>query len=64
MSWPAHAPSPVLYVAEPPARYLPQPPLVVDCSALAGILFQEPWLEQARGRLAGHSSSGGVGRFS
>ena len=55
MSWPAHAPSPVLYVAEPPARYLPQPPLVVDCSALAGILFQEPWLEQARGRLAGRS---------
>jgi predicted nucleic acid-binding protein len=55
MNWPAHAPSPVLYVAEPPARYLTQPPLVVDCSAVAGILFQEPWLEQARDRLAGRS---------
>jgi predicted nucleic acid-binding protein len=55
MSWPSHSPAQTLYVAEPPARYLPQPPLVVDCSALAGILFQEPTQEQARARLAGRS---------
>ena len=28
--------------------------MVVDCSALAGVLFQEPWLDQALERLAGH----------
>ena len=55
MNWPPQAPAPVLYVAEPPARYLPQPPLVVDCSALAGILFQEPTQDEARARLAGRS---------
>lgn len=55
MSWPSHSPAQTLYVAEPPARYLPQPPLVVDCSALAGVLFQEPTQEQARARLAGRS---------
>lgn len=53
--WPPAPPSRVLYVAEPPARYLPQPPLVVDCSALAGLLFQEPTQDQARARLAGRS---------
>lgn len=55
MSWPAAPAAPVLYVAEPPARYLPQPPLVVDCSALAGILFQEAWQEQAKAQLSGRS---------
>lgn len=45
---------PVLLVAEPPAQYLPRPPMVVDCSALAGVLFQEPWMDQALQRLAGH----------
>jgi predicted nucleic acid-binding protein len=28
--------------------------MVVDCSALAGVLFQEPWMDQALQRLAGH----------
>lgn len=44
---------PVLHVAEPPPQYLQRPPLVVDCSALAGVLFQEPWMEQALQRLSG-----------
>lgn len=46
--------APVLHLAEPPAQYLLRPPLVVDCSALAGVLFQEPWMEVALQRLAGH----------
>jgi predicted nucleic acid-binding protein len=43
-----------LFVAEPPARYLVQPPVVVDCSTLAGLIFHEPWhalaLDGLRGR--------------
>lgn len=50
----APAVQPVLHVAEPPAQYLPRPPMVVDCSALAGVLFQEPWMDQAVKRLSGH----------
>jgi predicted nucleic acid-binding protein len=46
--------APVLFVAEPPPQYLPRPPMVVDCSALAGVLFQEPWMDQAVQRLSGH----------
>lgn len=42
-----------LFVAEPPAHYLHAPPVVVDCSALAGILFQEPWADAAAQRLDG-----------
>lgn len=42
-----------LYVAEPPAAYLVRPPMVVDCSAICGILFDEPWREQAMTRIAG-----------
>lgn len=36
-----------LFVAEPPARYLLPTPIVVDCSVLAGVLFQESWYETA-----------------
>lgn len=36
-----------LHIAEPPAHYQQRPPIVVDCSALAGIVFREPWGEQA-----------------
>ncbi len=36
-----------LHVAEPPAAYLQRRPLVVDCSALGGLLFQEHWQAQA-----------------
>ena len=46
--------APVLFVAEPPPQYLPRPPMVVDCSALAGVLFQEPCMDQAVQRLSGH----------
>lgn len=46
---------PTLYVAEPPARYLPLPPLVVDCSTLAGIVFNEEWRAQALERLEGRA---------
>ncbi len=35
--------SAVLYVAEPPAQYLARLPVVVDCSALAGLIFHEEW---------------------
>ncbi len=42
-----------LYVAEPPAAYLLRPPMVVDCSAICGILFDEPWRAQAMACIAG-----------
>ncbi len=41
-----------LHIAEPPATYLVQSPLVVDCSTIAGVLFQEHWWEQATQRIA------------
>jgi predicted nucleic acid-binding protein len=44
-----------LYVAEPPAAYRVRPPIVVDCSAVCGILFDEPWRSEAMGRIAGMS---------
>ena len=49
------APSRTLYVAEPPAQYLVQPPLVVDCSVLAGVLFQESWQKEALQIMQGRS---------
>ena len=36
-----------LHVAELPAAYLQRRPLVVDCSAISGLLFQEHWQAQA-----------------
>ena len=42
-----------LYVAEPPAHYMVLPPVVVDCSTLAGALFQESWHEKASERIQG-----------
>ncbi len=42
-----------LYVAEPPATYLVTPPLVVDCSLLAAMLFQEPGRADAENRVMG-----------
>lgn len=47
--------TPTLHVAEPPALYRMRPPLVVDCSALAGIVFQESWQPQAQQSIAGHT---------
>ena len=43
------------YVAEPPAQYLERPPVIVDCSALVGILFEEPWQAQASGKIRGRT---------
>jgi predicted nucleic acid-binding protein len=42
-----------LLVAEPPAVWLVRPPVVVDCSALAAWLFQEPEMDQAAAMLSG-----------
>ena len=40
-----------LHVAEPPAQYLVYPPMVVDCSILAGLVFREPSEPQANERI-------------
>lgn len=31
-----------LFVAEPPPKYLIMPPVVIDCSLIAGLIFAEP----------------------
>ena len=41
-----------LYVAEPPPTYQVRPAIVVDCSAVSGILFDEPWRGEAISRIA------------
>ena len=45
--------APALHVAEPPAHYRLRPPLVVDCSVVAGTVFSEPWQAEADAQLAG-----------
>ena len=42
-----------LYLAEPGGRYTRYPPLVVDCSVLAAVLFDEPQREAAALAMAG-----------
>ena len=42
-----------VFVAEPPAAYRLRPPLVVDCSLLAAVLFDDPGRDDALGRMAG-----------
>lgn len=42
-----------LYLAEPPAHYRMRSPIVIDCSALAALLFHEPWQELAAKNIAG-----------
>lgn len=49
------SPTRALYLAEPPQHYLIRPSLVVDCSVLAGLLFQEHWLVQAQARIEGRN---------
>jgi predicted nucleic acid-binding protein len=49
------APAAALLVAEPPAAYRLRPPMVVDCSALSAILFDEPTRDDALARLTGRS---------
>lgn len=42
-----------IYIAEPPAAYRQRPPLVVDCSVLAALLFAEVNRDTAVQRMAG-----------
>lgn len=49
------APAPAFYVAEPPAAFTVRPPMVVDCSALSAVLFDEPARDEALARLIGRS---------
>ena len=46
-------PAEPLYLAEPGGRYTRYPPLVVDCSVLAAVLFDEPQREAAALAMAG-----------
>jgi predicted nucleic acid-binding protein len=46
---------PALVVAEPPAAYLVRSPLVVDCSVLSAVLFEEVMRDDALRQLAGRS---------
>ncbi len=48
----------VLYVAEPPAQYLARPPVVVDCSVVAGFVFREPSMSQAHAKMDGRDLKG------
>ena len=41
----------VLYIAEPPAAYLARQPLVVDCSLISGLVFNEHWQVLAAERI-------------
>ena len=42
----------VLHIAEPPAAYLVRRPLVVDCSVISGLVFNEHWQALASERVA------------
>lgn len=44
---------PALHVAEPPAAYPARPPIVVDCSVLSAVLFEEVTRADALRILAG-----------
>ena len=44
-----------LFLAEPPQHYLVRPPLVLDCSTLAGLIFEEDWQAQALQKIEGFS---------
>ena len=46
---------PVVHVAEPPAAYLGRPPMVVDCSVLIAVLFQEATRDDALRILTGRT---------
>jgi predicted nucleic acid-binding protein len=46
-------PTPALIVAEPRGRYVARAPIVVDCSVIAAILFDEPDRDTALGALTG-----------
>jgi len=46
-------PADALLLAEPAGQYARQPPLVVDCSVLAAVLFDEPQRDAAALAMAG-----------
>lgn len=46
---------PVLHLAEPPSAYLFRPALVVDCSVLSAVLFEEETRDDALRLLTGKS---------
>jgi predicted nucleic acid-binding protein len=48
-------PAPAPRVTEPPVPYLIRPPMVVDCTALSAVLFDEPLRDAALARLVGRS---------
>jgi predicted nucleic acid-binding protein len=48
----------VLYLAEPSAQYLVRPPVVVDCSVIAGFIFRESLMTQARDKMNGRDLKG------
>jgi hypothetical protein len=52
--------STALFLAEPPAHYLLRPPLVLDCSALAGLVFEEDWQADALQKIEGRSLKGPI----
>ena len=47
------APVGVIHLAEPATALLARPPLVVDCSVIAGMLFEESWMAQAEASMLG-----------
>lgn len=47
--------TPRLYLAEPSAPYLERPKIVVDCSAVAGLVFREHWFDMASQQLLGYA---------
>ena len=49
---PANKPA-TLFISEPSGQYIRYPPLVVDCSVLATLLFDEPGREDALLAMAG-----------
>ena len=44
-----------LFVAEPPAQYLIRPPIVIDCSVMAGLVFEESWQLKAAEKIQGRT---------
>jgi predicted nucleic acid-binding protein len=50
--------APVLFVAEPPAQYLVRPPVVIDCSVIAALLFREVGESQALAQMTGRALHG------
>jgi predicted nucleic acid-binding protein len=44
-----------LFVAEPPAQYVIRPPIVIDCSVMAGFVFEETWQLKAAEKIQGRT---------